>query len=832
MQQRFVLVWILIVGLVPVAPPSALGQRKEPTIDRVLNSGSQGTEFFVAIPPNEVGTYPVVGLDIYIASAFDANVEFFDYASDKPTQYTIKPYQILTLSDNSKSGKPVLNWAMEVRDAETPTHKALRITSDKPISVYTINSKQYTTDGYMAIPVSGWGREYIPCAYYDFSEARPWPGGFLIIAREQTTVNIQLRGTGQGSASTSKGRKIGDKFSVLLDEGDVYMVHGDGTTRGQFDLTGSLISADKPVGVIGFHMRTTMPNLLINGNGRNHLCEMLPPTSAWGKNYATLELQRARLLAGRGDVFRVVAKDSNTKWSCKFYEKSSGKLLGQRGGTITAAGGFADEVQATQPTAAVEGFSVWEADKPIFLMQYSCSSSWDGDQILDPFMMSITPQEHYATTAIFQTPTMSQFSKHFLNLVVTTDTSDPNLIENLKSLEIDGQPVWNNGKATKPSLLFSRMPNGMYNAGLEFGTDACAHRVTSNGRVSFGGYLYGFGSVDSYGWPIGAGTVVKTVDTVSPVISKVASPTSCGGYLCEATEVRNDPNPPASAPNEGDQVETGISSITVVGPNDTSNFRLVLMTDSSFPRATSYKRFTYEWQVINKSRSARARYVVRDFAGNSALDSVVYTPAQTTDTSAPVVKRLLSKTTFWDLVATDTINVPNPPRQCPQDGDQIDRGLAEVSCDCTNMRILPGQLRFSPDSFVRKAEFSVAVEDIQLEATGIVLVRDRGSNVRRDTLRYSPATSVHDTDRTILPCNEMTLQTSGLLILARLTDANADMLTVTNIRGQVVQSVQPGTREPADEDGFWELGPFDPGVYVVSSGATATRCAQIVILSP
>ncbi|MFM8770848.1 MAG: choice-of-anchor D domain-containing protein [Candidatus Kapaibacterium sp.] len=620
MLKRFAYLILFVTAIAIGASTSAVAQRKKPGVENILNTGSQGTEFFLTIPPNEVGAYPPVGLEIYVASAFDANVELFDYAGDKSTRFKIKPYEILTLADNAKSGKPVLNWSMENRDAEIPVRKALRLRSDKPISVYVINSKQLTTDGYMAIPVNGWGTEYIPCAYSDFKEIRPWPGGFIVIAKEPTTLQILLRG--QGAAQTSNGRKLKEQITVTLDEGEVYMVHGDGTTRGEFDLTGTLINADKPVGVIGFHMRTTIPNLLVNGNGRNHLCEMLPPVNTWGKRYSTLELQRARLLAGRGDAFRIVCKEPQTKWSCNFYDKTTGQLLGRRGGLLINAGDYQDEVNATQPTALVEGFSVWEANKPVFLMQYSCSSSWDGDQILDPFMFCVTPEEQYITSTIFQSPTMSQFSKHYLNLVIKTDTSDPNLIENLKSLVIDDQPVWNNGKASKPSLLFARMPNGMYHAGIEFGTDARAHRIRSNGLVSFGGYIYGFGAVDAYGWPAAAGFRPTTsVDTMPPVIK---GDSLCGDYTFEATELRNIPDPPKTPPIDTDQVETGIAQIDTVEGRGSYNYRLVLITDQVFPQAVPYKRFKYEWQVIDKGKDARAIYFVADFAGNITIDTCTY----------------------------------------------------------------------------------------------------------------------------------------------------------------------------------------------------------------
>ncbi|MBU3678238.1 MAG: T9SS type A sorting domain-containing protein [Candidatus Kapabacteria bacterium] len=813
---------IFILCLVAGFATFTAQDRKPPAAETVLSSGNTGTEFFITIPPNEVGAYPVVGLEVYVASAFDAEVKLFDYAGDKETRFKIKAMEILTLSDNARSGKAVLNWSMENRDVEIPIRKALRLRSDKPISVYVINSKQTTTDGYMAIPTSSWGTEYIPCSYWDFKEIRPWAGGFTIIAKEPTKLTIQLRGAGKGLAKTSGGKSIGDVIDVTLDEGEVYMVHGDGTTRGEFDLTGSLITADKPVGVIGFHMRTTMPNMLINGNGRNHLCEMIPPTTAWGKRFATLELQRARLLAGRGDVFRVVCKDDDTRWTCKFYDKSTGNLLGQRGGLLKNAGDFADEVQAAQPTASVEGFSVWEADKPILLMQYSCSSTWDGDQILDPFMMCIAPEEQFSSEAVFTTPTMGQFSRHYLSLVVKVDTTDPNLEENLKSIAIDGQPVWNNVKATKPSLLFSRMPNGMYFAGVEFGLEARSHRITSNGRASFSGYVYGFGSVDAYGWPLALSRSVETKDTMRPLITKAPIGGACGGFRFEATELRNIPDPPRATPQAGDQVESGIASIDTVPGMRSTNYRIVLVTDQMFPNQSPYKKFTYEWTVIDGRRPARAVYAVSDFAGNKTIDSLIYTPATTVDTAKPAITRTTAKNTMWDIAVTEESNRPNPPRSCPVAGDQVDRGLSEVTVQRVNMRYVGGTMKFSPDSMVPRTAFSLFVEDASANAMATITARDRAGNISTDTIRYSPTTSVA-ADNTPSPCVDVVLNADRSSATVTLTDdATGILVQVFDLRGRLMATTSAPTGGPAVLD----LTGLQTGLYLVSVTGPTLRCTR------
>ena len=801
--------------------------RKAPSFDQVMSSGNAGTEFFVAIAPNEILPFPVEGLEIYIASEFAANVELYDYAADRSVRFTVTANTVKTLTDRRE-----LNWSMEVREAESPQRMGLRIQSDKPITVSVINSKVTTTDAYLAIPTSSWGTEYIAVSYSDFREVKPWSGGFMIIAKEPTQVDILLRGGGKNAATTSGGRKIGDRMSVFLDEGEVYMVHGDGQTRGVFDLSGSSITSDKPVGVIGFHMRTTMPNQLINGNGRNHLCEMLPPTSSWGKKYSTIELNRTRQSAGRGDVFKVVAKDANTRWTLKYYDKTTGKLLGQSGGLLANAGDFADIAQAQQPTAITEGFSVWEADKPIFVMQYSCSSSWDGDQILDPFMFSVCPEEEFITSANFQTPTMAQFTKHYVNLIVKTDTTNnAAMVENLKSLQIDGVPVWSDPRATKPSLLFTRMPNGLFWASVEFGTEARAHRITGNGKVSFAGYLYGYGAVDAYGMPLStvAVDVVRTVDTMPPTIEVTEIPGQCGAFRGQASEIRNIPDPPNATPQTGDQIESGIASIDSVVGSRSYNYQLKLITDNSFPSISPYKVFRYEWVVIDAAKPARVIYAVRDFSGNVTLDTLAYAPASTIDTAKPVIELVSAKPPIWDIEVNEHTFSPNPPRTCPQNNDQLDRGLSEITVERVNMRLIGGNLKFPSDSTIRSATFTLVVEDINLEASAIIVAKDRVGNISRDTIRYKGPTSV--APESVGPESCMTATTSAdrrHVFVDVQKVSGAATVSMYDLRGQIISRVElaPGA------EGRVQLDAPQSGLYLLTLRSGATTCSRRVVVGP
>lgn len=622
-------------ALLFVLVASAAAQKKQPKLDDILSVNSaQGKEFWIAIPPNELNPFPVNELEIYVASVFDTEIEVFDAGSERTYKRTIQANQIRTLAD----GRGETNWTWEVRESEQVVRKGVRITSKHPVSVYVLNSKVTTSDGYLAIPTSAWGTDYINCSYWDFREVRNWAGGFLVIAKEEnTTIQVDLRGSGENDARTAGGRRIntGQLITQTLGRGDVYMVKGDGTTRGLFDLTGSRVRSNKPIGFIPLHERTTMPNMLINGNGRNNLCEMMPPVNAWGKKYATIEYLRDRRNGiGDGDVFRVVASQPNTKWTMKAYDLLTKQIIKQDGGVLARVGDFADVQQAQQPTALPRGFTVWEADKPVFVMQYSCSQSWDGDPILDPFMIIVVPEEQYITSTIFQTPVNEKFKTHRLNLMVWADSADPDYMDNLRSLEVDGIPVWNHPGLIAPNLLTTRMPGmNLHFARINFGSVASPHRIRSNGKVKFGGYIYGFGDYDAYGWPAASGFRPTTsFDTMPPVLTET---NVCGDYTFVATEVRNIPNPPVNPPRDSDQVETGIAEIDFVIGSGSTNYRIVL-TQTEFNRDPKTTRTTFRLEVIDKSLPAYAEFYVSDYADNRTYDTVSYTPDRITFVPNPI----------------------------------------------------------------------------------------------------------------------------------------------------------------------------------------------------
>jgi len=767
--------WVGISALMMLVTLAASAQRKLPSAEDILSvNGAQGKEFWIAIPPNEILPFPTTSLEIYVASAFDTEVEVFDAAGNRTYRRKVTAGEIRTLSDS----RGETNWTWEVREYEQVVKKAVRLRSKQPISVYVLNGKVTTSDGYLAIPVSSWGKEHMVTTYYDFREIKPWANGFIVIAKEPTVLTISLRGEGELDAKTSGGKTLfSPPFQISLDEGDVYSIVGDGTTRGLFDLTGTTISSSAPVGLISFHQRTTMPNLLNNGNGRDHLCEMTPHMGTWGKKYVSVEYTRSGTNPqSRGDVFRVVAAEPNTKWTMKFYDKQTKTLLGQGGGVLAKKGEFADISQSAGPTVLTYGYSVWEADKPIFVMQYACSANFDGDTYHDPFMINVVPEEQFITSTIFQQPTDTKFSTHNLNLIVHADVNDPDYIDNLKSLELDDVPVWRHPASSAPTLLFNHMGNNLHWVQLKFGPNAESHRVKSNSKVKFGGYIYGYGAVDSYGWPAASGfKPTSTLDTMPPLIT---ADSLCGDYNFEATELRNIPDPPLAEPGDSDQVETGIAIIDTVFGSNSYNYQLVLITDQNMPRDPSYKRFKYRWEVIEKSKDAFAIYYVQDWADNVTFDTVFYFADKLTFNPAPMKfgKLRLGDKKRMDLTVTNTSDgqvVLTDSKMLV--GDYYSIVAGDLPPEDT---LLAGESHTFTIEYDGRRETQNVESDFDLDT--LILNTACGEfKVGLDGVAAIPCITVADFDAGTVGVGEQVCLTNGL----KITNPGSDTLVITAITG-------------------------------------------------
>ncbi len=587
--------------------------KKIPSAAQMLNNSAQGREFWIAIPPNEFdGGYPALELEIYVTSSRDTKVTIEHPGSGFSITKPVKAYSITTLS--TAPPDPSTNWAWEIRDDEKASNQGIHLTADQPISVYVLNAKDVSADGYLALPTTVWGTQYMHMSIYDFGEYKdtwPWGGGFVVVAKEDNTkIQLRLKGTDNGNPAgrTKRGRRIGDPLSVTLRRGQTYMVRGNGQTLNEFDFSGTIVTSNKPVGFLSFHQRTMIPSFPAPNNGRDHIVEMIPPMSAWGKEYVTLELQRDK---NRGDFFRVFAKEKDTKFKCRYTDLKDGATYTWEG-TLKEAGDFMEKENTWPPSTSIKGVAVWTANKPIFVMQYSYSAVWDDAALFDPAMVIGVPVAQYTLETVFQTPSNVDYVNNYFNILAVGDPSDPEQTK-LKTIKIDEKPVW----VTQPSFLVNRIQNtNIYWARVKLPPGA--HHV--KGETPFGGVIYGFSSFASYLWPAATAlNKLDQLDTLKPVLDTVAE---CGDYVVTATEKRDQkPN----AAGDSTQIDTGVNQIEL-DLDRSFNYELELLTADVDNIHVEPRReeFKFRLRVKDKSQDAFALYYVIDRAGNVAIDSVSY----------------------------------------------------------------------------------------------------------------------------------------------------------------------------------------------------------------
>ncbi len=574
--------------------------------EELSSNTPQGLEFWLAVPGNDDPQQQINSLEFYVTSLYDTEVTIEAPGFGYSRKATLKALSVVTFSTLNQTA----NWQWEIWKSEEKMKYGIHIKATKPISVYMLNAKTVTSDGYMAIPCSKWGTKYIHNSYYDFNEVRPWKSGFCIIAKEkQTKITISLKGVGNTLAGTVKGKKIGASWTVMLDEGDVYPVMGDGTTAGGFDMTGSTVESDKPVGFISFHQRTIIP---FNAqNGRDHLIEMMPPVSSWGKEFYTVEFKRDN----KGDFFRVVASEDNTTVEMEYKDKDKNTVLGRRTIKLRYKGDFWEDYNywvGQGQTEGIRGTAVWKSDKPILLCQYAYSSNWDSGADFDPFMIVLTPREQFAKKTVFQTPNSKAFSKNYFGLIV--EGADPNIDPEklkLKSVVFDGDTLYKK----YPQLLTNNIfGTNYYWAQLQFATPG-VHIV--EGNTEFCGYVYGFSNFDSYGWPAAMMQKVTDIeDTIPPTITF-----ENGGAIIDTTgELR-------IVFKDMVGVSSGISGFDLL--SNSKNYKLIPTTTNELDRYPITKEISATLLVIDKKKPAFAIIAVNDHTNNHSYDTVHYTPVTT-----------------------------------------------------------------------------------------------------------------------------------------------------------------------------------------------------------
>ena len=484
------------------------------------NRSSRGREFFLTFMPNvhDVGSNGTLAdsLSIYITCDV-ATSGVITYRNRAGREFT-QPFQItnpaqvyifrLNYSDFEVQGfylgqRNGNDYDFANAQSERIARQSFRITANNDVTVYALNQAWYTSDACLVLPKTALGTSYMVLAYKsdangpNFDQSRAGesstPSQFAVVATENNT-DVVIR----PSAATSVARTTAQQ-TVRLNQGDVYLVQADPRAGNGFeDLTGSRITANRPIAVFAGHQRTTLPAelRLTVLRTRDHLIEQLPGLETWGKSAFLTPFPRAQGEVSEGnDLFRVLAAYDSTR---VFFNGQFVRTL--------RSGEYIEE-NLINP-------GLITASDQILVAQYKKTSSpTDGSSFRgDPFMLIIPTIEQYdnsyriVNVQAFDTrnqatvPGGQVFDAHYVTLVAPNSTLD--------NIRFDENLV---GRGR-----FLAIPNTQYSYA-NISTSPGTH--TARADSAFAIYVYGYGILNSYGYIGGGKLKIIAPDRDEPFIA-------------------------------------------------------------------------------------------------------------------------------------------------------------------------------------------------------------------------------------------------------------------------------------------------------------------------
>ena len=438
---------------------------------------TEGTEFWFGFMQNADPT-AASSVEIFLTSKTTAQVEIFLYRDSRSINVTVQP---------GVTHKEVINFATNNPFAAIGSgraeQKAIRVTSDADISVYAFSNRRQSGDAAVILPVNSLGKDYIVSAYYEEPPATDaWaqfgftsPSQMLIVA---TVDNTQIEITPK--VTTMDGQQAGVTYTITLNTGDIYQL------RAMDDLTGTTVVASaasddcQNFAVFGGNYWTRVTggkdcaaiwdgNNVTGGAAGDHLYEQMYPVNTWGQSYLAIPFEERT-----GYVLQITAAEDDTQVSVGL------------GSTTLAAG--------EKLTMNQSGVTQISADKPIQVAQLAQSLSCDFIPGVvqpsgpgDPFMIMLSPNEQRLTEITFNALTAQELDTYYVTIITDSDAIDQLSLTDVIIGPLDFLPV---PGASNVSYA---------NISIEKGRDYTLQ--SDNGFVA---YVYGFGTIESFGYVAGA----------------------------------------------------------------------------------------------------------------------------------------------------------------------------------------------------------------------------------------------------------------------------------------------------------------------------------------
>ncbi len=607
---------VLLSAIFLLAIPTAHAQKNTALIHhRVVKSQnnplSMGRDFWFAAPSNQWGvgqtqTY----IKVYITASHNTTAYVSSQYSGGVAGYTAKVP--VTAYVTSTYTVPEF-WEVEL--SGVPENKAIHVYSnDADLSVYFLSNQYQSGDGSYIIPTIGWGTDYVVAAYGSLyassggDSTYDLPSECVVVANQDNTqftitpsCNVRqcLGGNINGDAnSTIIAIPAGQTQTFTLNRGQcMQFMSIKATDDSDFDMTGTVIHSNIPVGVLGASMEPEIPAGYLTPN---FVCEMMPPVRTWGETYYA------------GNPIQPPGESDKDYARYLFIGSQPGQVIYRYNLTTglqlecvisNQYGIYWDELQLG------EGLS---SNAP-FLCVWYLNSSTRPDGVIglgDPAESILPSREQYTKTVLCQAPTTTGNTvpfDNYINVVVNINDERNVLFDNKRisgysKVQIDS--AWE---------IFD-MPH----------VAPAVHTITGSDS-GIGVYCYGYGFNESYAWAGQSScTSFNSPDTIPPLVDTI------GECLEAFIHVTDSGFLPGITPPT---LQSGLAMIRI-----DSNYNMNVPVDNDWQEGSGADTTNYSMSVTDPALSAFLRVEVYDLAGNVDTITSVYLPQ--IDSIKPPVQNL------------------------------------------------------------------------------------------------------------------------------------------------------------------------------------------------
>jgi hypothetical protein len=604
-MQRIVLILFFVFSLSVFAKESNTDNASG--LDLVYNSDRAGKEFYLTFHPgwfeNDDNVF------VYFLTQSNAEVRLkipaLDYEEVKTAVPNQVNYFLLTAEQAmcyTKSDKE------KVKNEQVYEQRAINIQSDAPIICYAFINNKGSQEGYFVYPKINLGKKYIVSSWssrgVEDDQQHLTSYTSIVAAYDNTKVVFKMGGSKGSYIPGTTAIKNDSTRERVLQKGDVWSL---GAAGDYADLTGSMVTADKPVAVISGSFCAIISKSYASCD---YLIEQDMPVKYWGNEYHAGKFIDRK----KASYVNILAFENDTE-------------IRKNGAQWTKVNSnSASDIGFVRRRLVPEEFEpeniVISSDNKISVVQYN--TSYNEDKILtDPFQMQLMPVSQYVNETVFFTPSFESkvggANKLFANVYFYSE--DGNVPEDMEIGELVGANyVWK--KFANVATKIERFRNSSVSDNYDWYSTTIILKdrnrsFAMRGSNPFMVYSYGYDYYSGYGFQNAGAFIDRSIpDVEKPSVSyEMECLGKCRGVAKEE-------------PIDNPELRSNFKSVELLEA-DSYNYNFIPdLKEEIIPGKLDVIK--WELEVIDVAQPAKAKIKFMDVAGNDSTITIEYEPINIT----------------------------------------------------------------------------------------------------------------------------------------------------------------------------------------------------------